>query len=245
MTGFELLGYAGAVVNIATYSMRTMIPLRIMALASNGIFIIYGGIGGVYPILVLHLVLLPLNAYRLREMLRLVANVRSAAQNDLQIDWLKPFMTKRRCSTGDVLFREGDVAGEMFFTLSGRFRLRELSLDIGIGELVGELGLLTPENRRSQTLECIADGEVLTIGYDQVRQLYFQNPEFGFYFLRLTTRRLLQNIARLEDEIQRRHGRSPSSPHIGMAAADMSAAGLGPADEPDAPARGPKGLGDG
>jgi hypothetical protein len=107
MGGFELLGYAGAAVNIVTYSMRTMIPLRIMAIASNCIFIVYGSIGSVYPILVLHAVLLPLNAYRLREMLRLVANVRNAAQNDLQLDWLKPFMAKRRYAKGDVLFRQG------------------------------------------------------------------------------------------------------------------------------------------
>ena len=34
--------------------------------------------------------------------------------------------------------------------------------------------------------------------YDKVQELYFQNPTFGFYFLRLTTERLLQNITRLE-----------------------------------------------
>jgi hypothetical protein len=39
---------------------------------------------------------------------------------------------------------------------------------------------------------------VLTINYDKVRELYFQNPEFGFYFLRLTSERLMQNVARLE-----------------------------------------------
>jgi len=201
MGGFELLGYAGAAVNIVTYSMRTMIPLRIMPIASNCIFIIYGGIGGVYPILVLHAVLLPLNAFRLREMLRLVTNVRKAAQGDLRLDWLKPFMTKRRCAKGDVLFRQGEAAGEMFFILSGRFLLRELSLEVGVGDVVGELGLLAPENRRGQTLECIDSGEVLAIGYDQARQLYFQNPDFGFYFLRLTTERLFQNISRLKEEL--------------------------------------------
>jgi CRP/FNR family cyclic AMP-dependent transcriptional regulator len=237
MGGFELLGYAGAAVNIVTYSMRTMIPLRVMAIASNCIFIVYGGIGGVYPILVLHAVLLPLNGYRLREMLRLVANVRSAAQDDLQMDWLKPFMTKRRCAKGDVLFRQGDPAGEMFFTLSGRFLLRELSLELGIGEVVGELGLLAPENRRSQTLECIEAGEVLTMAYDQVRQLYFQNPTFGFYFLRLTTRRLFQNIARLEDELASLRGRRPADVPTAAPTMPVSGSGFSQASETDAPAR--------
>ena len=47
-------------------------------------------------------------------------------------------------------------------------------------------------------MECVETGIVLTITYDKVRQLYFQNPTFGFYLLRLTTERLLQNLARLE-----------------------------------------------
>jgi len=39
---------------------------------------------------------------------------------------------------------------------------------------------------------------LLTIGYPQVKQLYYQNPEFGFYFLQLMSQRLFQDIARLE-----------------------------------------------
>jgi CRP/FNR family cyclic AMP-dependent transcriptional regulator len=34
-----------------------------------------------------------------------------------------------------------------------------------------------------------------------VRELYFQDPDFGFYLLKLTSERLLQNIARLEGEV--------------------------------------------
>jgi hypothetical protein len=45
---------------------------------------------------------------------------------------------------------------------------------------------------------------VLTITYDKVQELYFQNPTFGFYFLRLTTERLLQNVARLEALLAKR-----------------------------------------
>ena len=48
------------------------------------------------------------------------------------------------------------------------------------------------------TVESLENGEVLTITYDRLLELYFQNPEFGYYFLRLTTERLMQNIARLE-----------------------------------------------
>jgi CRP/FNR family transcriptional regulator, cyclic AMP receptor protein len=47
-------------------------------------------------------------------------------------------------------------------------------------------------------MECIEDGDLLTIGYPQVKQLYYQNPQFGFYFLRLISQRLFKDIERLE-----------------------------------------------
>ncbi len=93
-------------------------------------------------------------------------------------------------------------ADEMFYTVSGKFLLPELGIEIGHGRLVGELGLLAPENKRTATLECLEDGDVLTLNYDKVRELYFQNPQFGFYFLKLTSERLLQNIARLEARLE-------------------------------------------
>ena len=74
-------------------------------------------------------------------------------------------------------------------------------IELGSGELVGELAMLAPDNKRTATLECIAPGRVLSITYEEVEQLYYQNPTFGFYFLRLATARLLDNISRLEAEL--------------------------------------------
>ena len=73
------------------------------------------------------------------------------------------------------------------------------------GQVFGDLGLLAPDNLRTQTIECVEDGEVLTATYQQVKELYFQNPQFGFFFLRLTSERLFDNIKRLEQEIVRKN----------------------------------------
>jgi CRP/FNR family transcriptional regulator, cyclic AMP receptor protein len=199
-------GYTAAVATLTTFSMRTMIPLRVTGICANLLNIIYGFFGGFYPVLILHVILLPLNVVRLRQMLQLVAKVREASRGELSMDWLKPFMTSRRCRTGEVLFRKGDVAGEMLYTVSGRFRLIESGVDVPAGQPIGELGLIAPDNRRTQTFECMEDGELLTIAYGSVEQLYFQNPTFGFYFLRLATRRLFEDIARLEAELARKSG---------------------------------------
>jgi CRP-like cAMP-binding protein len=46
-----------------------------------------------------------------------------------------------------------------------------------------------------------------------VRELYFQNPQFGFYFLKLTSERLLQNIARLETRLEGKQALAAAAGH--------------------------------
>lgn len=194
----NVLALIGAIFFVATLLMRTMVPLRVTGIISDVFFIGYGVLSGTVTTLMLYILLLPINIFRLGQMLKLVKRARVAAQGDLSMDWLKPFMTRRKYGKGDVLFRKGDRANEMFFTVTGKFLVTELGIELPPGRLVGELGFLSPDNRRTQSLECTEDGQVLAITYDRLLEIYFQNPEFGYYFLRLSTERLLQNITRLE-----------------------------------------------
>jgi CRP-like cAMP-binding protein len=122
----------------------------------------------------------------------------TATQGDMSMEWLKPFMTERKYRKGDILFKKDDAAREMLLTVTGNFLVKEINVELPPGRLMGELGFLTPDNRRTATIECIEDGHVLTITYDKLLEIYFQNPQFGYYFLILTSQRLLDNIARLE-----------------------------------------------
>ena len=194
----NMLALIGAIFFVATLLMRTMVPLRVTGIISDVFFIGYGVLSGTVTTLMLYILLLPINIFRLAQMLKLVKRARIAAGGDLSMDWLKPFMTRRKYGKGDVLFRKGDRANEMFFTVTGKFLVTELGIELPPGRLVGELGFLSPDNRRTQSLECTEDGQVLTITYERLLEIYFQNPEFGYYFLRLSTERLLQNITRLE-----------------------------------------------
>ncbi len=198
----NIMGFIGGVFYIATMVMKTMVPLRTAAIASNFFLGLYGLLSHSMPSFFLYTILLPINCVRLYQMLQLVQRVKDATQGDLSMDWLKPFMSKRNYATGDVLFRKGDAANEMFFIVTGQYRVVELDVDLAAGHILGEMGLLAPDNRRTQSVECMESGQVLTISYDKVRELYFQNPTFGFYFLRLTSERLMQNVARLERIIE-------------------------------------------
>ena len=201
MTATEIAGYCAATLVFCTFYMKTMVPLRIAGIVSNVFFISYGYLVGAYPILILHVLLLPLNVVRLRQMLILVKHVGEATRGDLNMDWLKPFTTTRNVAAGKSVFRRGDPANDMFLIVSGRFRLAEFGIEFPPGSVVGELGLLAPDQSRTATLECLEEGELLQISYDQVKQLYYQNPKFGFFFLQLTTRRLFDNIGKLENEL--------------------------------------------
>lgn len=191
----------GAGFYAGTLLMRTMVPLRVMVIVSALFFMAYGALAGAISTFLMYLLLLPINGVRLVQMRNLVKKARVAAQGDLSMDWLKPFMSRRNYRRGDVLFRKGQPANEMFLTVTGKFLVKEIGIELPPGRLMGEMGFLTPNNRRTQTVECIENGEVLTITYDRLLEVYFQNPEFGYYFLRLSSERLLQNIARLEATI--------------------------------------------
>ena len=194
----NMLALVGATLYVVTLMVRTIVPLRVIGIISMVFFIAYGALAGAVSTFLLYLLSLPINIIRLRQMLNLVKKARVSAQGDLSMDWLRPFMTPRKCKKGEVLFHKGDIAKEMFFTVSGTFLVKEIGVELPPGRIMGELGFIDPNNRRTGTVESLEDGEVLFITYDRLLELYFQNPDFGYYFLKLTTERLMQNINRLE-----------------------------------------------
>jgi hypothetical protein len=192
-TWVDLAGYLASLLVFCTFYMKTMIPLRAVAIGSNVVFMTYGLAGHIYPVAVLHAVLLPLNVLRLQQMRLLIRRVREASRGHMADDWLIPLMSHEKFPAGHVLFRAGDPANSMYLILSGTVRLAELGVTIEAGHLIGEMGIFAPENRRTATAICQTDIELGAIGDQKVLQLYYQNPEFGFSLLRLIIQRLLEN----------------------------------------------------
>ena len=191
-----VLGLVAAALYFTSYSMKSMLPLRALAIASNVFFIAYGYVQSSLPELVLHSVLLPLNASRLWEIRKLTEEIARATQDSPVSQWLLPHMTRRAFKAGDILFRKGDLADEVVYIVSGQLRLQEHDQILGPGELIGEIGLFSPEKRRTQTIVCETDGELYRITDEMIYRLYYQNPKLGFYFMRLIVERLLRDIRR-------------------------------------------------
>ncbi len=68
MTAFEPTGYLASMLVLATFCMRDMVALRAVAIASNAAFITYGAMADIGPVLLLHLLLLPVNVLRLAQL---------------------------------------------------------------------------------------------------------------------------------------------------------------------------------
>jgi CRP/FNR family transcriptional regulator, cyclic AMP receptor protein len=82
MEAGELFGYAASLLVFAAFYMKSMVPLRVVALASNIAFIAYAWIDGLMPILLLHGALLPLNLLRLFQLRKLEGEVANATGDE-------------------------------------------------------------------------------------------------------------------------------------------------------------------
>ena len=198
MAAYAAAAIAAALV-VAGAFVRTMIPLRWLAVGSNVGFVIFGLLYPAPVTLLVAGVLLPINIYRAIEMMRLTQQVRRAAvASDQSGVWLKPYMKAKKYRAGQVLFRRGDRAECLFMVAKGRIEMVEIAKEIEPGRIFGEIALFAPDKRRTHTARCVVATTVLSIDEGTVNQLFFQNPAFGFHLIGLVAGRLLSDVQRLE-----------------------------------------------
>ena len=201
---------AAALVIVSSF-VKTMIPLRWLAAGGNLGFLVYGLLHPSVVMVLLHGVLLPFNVWRALDMVRLTRRVRAAAANDdLSGVWLKPYMRKRSCKAQSVVFRKGDPADRLYFLADGRIEFLEIGDTMEAGRLFGEIAFFAPDRQRTLTARCATDCTVLSIDADSFRQLFFQNPSFGFQIVSLVAGRLIADRRRLEQQLAY-HPASPAS----------------------------------
>ena len=66
----DILGWMAALATLACFASSEMLRQRILALVANVAFVAYATQAGLLPVLVLHLVLAPVNAWRLWQLVR-------------------------------------------------------------------------------------------------------------------------------------------------------------------------------
>ncbi len=190
-----VIGLIGAALSLTSFLMKSMLPLRLIALAANVFFIAYGILDSNLVALVLHVILLPINAKRAWDIRKLIRDIEAARSDTPVAQWLLPHMNRRLGKAGEILWRRGDVATEMLYVKSGTVRLVEYDETLGPGSLAGEIGLFSPDKRRTQSLACVSDCELYSLTADGMYKLYYQNPKLGFHMMRLVVGRLIHDAA--------------------------------------------------
>jgi CRP/FNR family cyclic AMP-dependent transcriptional regulator len=196
MSPGEILGYLALILLLASFAMKTINQLRILAIAASVAVILYAILAEQYPVLVIAVLILIMNAYRLWDMRRMVGTVRQATAGSTappSVDWLMPYMTRIDAAKDAVLFHKGDVADAMYFLSEGHVRFEEIGVEIGKGSLFGEIGIFTHDQVRTATAKCTEASALMKVSADKVRELYYQNPEFGFFLVGLITHRLMED----------------------------------------------------
>jgi CRP-like cAMP-binding protein len=195
----EAVGYLAAAANVFVFLSNTMIPLRIAAIAASALFAAYFFLRGFYPLFALNALMVPVNAFRLHQMQRLIADVRQAtraAETDSEFDyeWLRPYMKPLILPAGSTLHHKGDLSDEAFILVRGEISLVEPGVTLKPGAFFGEMGLFTEENRRTATAVAETNVELLCLRYDALLELSAQNPRFGFYLMKLMMKRMQHNV---------------------------------------------------
>jgi CRP/FNR family transcriptional regulator, cyclic AMP receptor protein len=186
----ELIGVAAAAASLYSAHAKTMVPLRVAAIVGNILAMAYSFMLGTYPTFMLNAALFALHGWRLRAMLNLIRDIDVAARSNMNVDWLLPYTRPKHFKADDIMMERGEYATAAFYIVSGEVEIVEIKETFGKGTLLGEIGLFTPDGRRIMTVRCKTDVQTAIIDYDQFKELYFQNPQFGFRLLHLVVERL-------------------------------------------------------
>ena len=188
-----VFGFLGAGLMLASYMMKAMLPLRIAALAACVCLVAYGAIMQALPTLLLYAALIPINIKKTVQLKKLIRDVEQAKADSPVSEWLLPHMTRRAVKAGELLWRQGDPAHEMVYLHEGRMRLVEYDQEVLPGALLGEIGLFSPDNKRTLSVRCETDCVIYGLSAEAMQLLYFQSPKLGYHVVRLIVARLMHD----------------------------------------------------
>jgi len=122
--------------------------------------------------------------------------MQEAEHGRLNLSWLQAEMSHRRLRKGQTIFRIGDVGNALYYLQRGSVHLPEIGTTVQPGEVFGEIGIFTPEHKRTCSAVCEADSELFSLSSEQVKRIHFANPQFAFFILHLIATRLMADRKR-------------------------------------------------
>ena len=195
----DFIGWVAAGLTLLTFSMRTMLPLRLSAAGANVFFILYGWQAGLTPVFALHCLLLPFNLYRLGELLVARRRFHEARAGAKKTNWLKGLGKNLRLTAGEVIFRQGDAADRLYQITTGEVELVEIGVTLKAGDIFGEIAFFTSTQARTLTARCKTDCDLIAVEESDFIAIHYQDPSFGIYLMQLISDRLLDGMSKKPD----------------------------------------------
>ncbi|MBB5423114.1 DNA-binding NarL/FixJ family response regulator [Paraburkholderia sp. JPY158] len=116
--------------------------------------------------------------------------IHQALEDQLSVPRLLAHMTPARTKAGETLFHKNASSDALYYVVRGTVRLLEFGVEVGPGTMLGEIGLFSPDHRRTCTARCQSDCDLLSASAADAIRLYYQDPEFAMYLIHLLARRL-------------------------------------------------------
>lgn len=195
----EAIGWLAVLFKLATFSMKSMVSLRVFIILSSVCFIIYSAVFQIWPLLAIEVVLLCMNAYRFYELIalrRLVTHMADDSEPDFSA--AMAYGKRRDIASGDVLFEKGDPVDSLFYLAEGRVEIEGQNVTVPAGNIFGEMAFFNSSAARMATVRCVEDTVVYELNEKRFTRLQYEDPKFAMAVMRLVTRRLVANAAQTQ-----------------------------------------------
>ena len=196
----EAIGWIGSFLTVATYAMNTMLPLRVFAIAATIFFGVYAALLELWPLLVMDLILLPINIYRLWQIVRLRKAVEhSRKEHEADFSVVRTYGKKRSFKADSVVFEKGDPVDSLYYIDRGSVEIYGFGVLRKSGDIFGEMAFFTDSAKRTATVRCHEDTIVYELDKTHFLRLQFEDPSFGMAIMRTITRRLMREAYGFEE----------------------------------------------
>jgi CRP/FNR family transcriptional regulator, cyclic AMP receptor protein len=199
ITPLEFFAFCGAILAVFSAFKKAMIPLRIVTILSTLAFCTYFFLSKNWAFGLFYAALTLLNLLRLRDMIALSRQTKELTKTDFPYETLQAFMASKNFEPEAALFRKGDLSDAAYYIVSGHVTLPEMQIDLGPGNLVGEMGLFGEKQARSLTVVAKDKVVALKIPYYALQELCLQNPSLGLSLFKLIVRRHVENQNRVSN----------------------------------------------
>ncbi|MEM7076616.1 MAG: cyclic nucleotide-binding domain-containing protein [Pseudomonadota bacterium] len=196
----EAVGWLAVLFKVATFSMHSIIWLRVLVILSSVCFIIYSVVFQIWPLLAIEVILLATNAYRLYDLValrRLVTHMTDDSEADFSA--AMAYGKKREINAGDVLFEKGDPVDSLYYLAEGAVEIEGQDVTVPAGNILGEMAFFNSSAARMATVRCVEDTVVYEVNEKRFTRLQYEDPKFAMSVMRLVTKRLVANAAHAQE----------------------------------------------